>query len=91
MTSWFLFQNTFTLRRPRVASFTDIIKIANMFIKATFEDSNEVKKNRNYVLKWNLCCISWYNSKVANFWWQNADVSRNQGGVTGFIFFLCVL
>ena len=28
-----LFLNTFILRRPRVASFADIIKIANMFIK----------------------------------------------------------
>ena len=28
--------NTFLLRRPRVASFADIIKIMNMFIKTTF-------------------------------------------------------
>ena len=38
-----LFQNTFILRRPRVASFTDIIQIATMFIKTTFEDLKEKK------------------------------------------------
>ena len=42
------------LRRPRVVSFADIIKIATMFIKKTFKDSNEVKRIRNYVLKCNL-------------------------------------
>ena len=53
MTSELLFQNTFILRRPRVANFDDIIKIGTMFIKTTFEDSNKVKKIRNYVLIWN--------------------------------------
>ena len=33
-----LFKNTFILRRPRVANFADIIKIATMFIKATLKD-----------------------------------------------------
>ena len=33
MTSWPLFQNTFILRRPRVAIFVDIIKIVIIFIK----------------------------------------------------------
>ena len=37
-----LFQNTFILRRPRVANIADIIKIATMFIKTSFKDS---KKN----------------------------------------------
>ena len=30
--------NTFTLRRSRIASFADIIKIATMFIKKIFQD-----------------------------------------------------
>ena len=52
-----LFQKTFVLRRPRVAKFADIIKIAAMFIKITFEDSKKVNyasKIRNYALKRNL-------------------------------------
>ena len=32
----------------------DVIKIATMFIKATFKDSNKVKRIRNYVLNCNL-------------------------------------
>ena len=39
-----LFQNTFILKRPRVDNFTDIIKVATIFIKTTFRDSNKVKK-----------------------------------------------
>ena len=42
--------NSFILRRPRVANFVDIIKIAIMFIIATFKDSKNVKGIRNYVL-----------------------------------------
>ena len=48
------FQVTFTLRRPRVANFADIIKIATIFIRTTFKDSNKIKRNRNYALKCNL-------------------------------------
>ena len=51
VTSWLkymtpkpLFQNTFILKRPRVDNLTDIIKIAPIFIKTTFRDSNKVKK-----------------------------------------------
>ena len=36
--------------RPGVTKFTDIIKIATMFIKATFKNSKQVKRIRNYVL-----------------------------------------
>ena len=39
----------FILRRPIVANFADIITITIMFIKATFIDSNEVKRIINYV------------------------------------------
>ena len=38
MTLQLLFQNTFILRRPRVASFANVINPATMFIKATFKD-----------------------------------------------------
>ena len=38
------FQNTFILRRPRIAIFDDIIKIVTMFIKTVFENSRKVKK-----------------------------------------------
>ena len=42
---------TFILRRSRVANFAEIIKIASMFIKTTFRDSNKIKRIRNYILK----------------------------------------
>ena len=51
MTSQSLSQNTFILRRPRVANFADIIKITIILIKTTFKDSKKVKKFRNYALK----------------------------------------
>ena len=40
-----LFQNTFILRRPRVASFADIIKIVIMFIK---KKSLKTQKSQKY-------------------------------------------
>ena len=39
---------------PRVVTFAEIIKIATMFIKTTFKDSENVKRIRNYELKCNL-------------------------------------
>ena len=33
-----LFQNTFILRRPIVANFSDVIKLATMVIKRTYKD-----------------------------------------------------
>ena len=37
------------LRRPRVANFVDIIKIATMFTKTTLKDARKVKRIKNYV------------------------------------------
>ena len=39
-----LLQITFILRRSRVSDFSDIIKIATMFIKTTFKDSRKLKE-----------------------------------------------
>ena len=58
MTSKPLFQLTFILRRPRVANFADIIKIATISIRTTIKDSNKVKENRNYALKAVFSCFS---------------------------------
>ena len=33
----------FTLRRCRVANMVDIIKVVNMFIKVTFQDSKKLR------------------------------------------------
>ena len=41
VTSWTVFQNTFILRRPRVAIFADIIKTITFFIKKIFKDSKK--------------------------------------------------
>ena len=54
MTSQNLFQNTFILRKPRVAIFVDIIKIVTTFIKKIFKDSENAKRIRNYVSKCNV-------------------------------------
>ena len=44
MTSQPLFWIIFILRKPRVANFTDIIKITVMFAKTTFKDSKKLKE-----------------------------------------------
>ena len=54
MTPKALFQNTFVLRSPGVATFAGIIKIITMFIKATFKDSIKAKIIRKNVLKCNF-------------------------------------
>ena len=41
-----LFQNTFILRKTRVANFADIIKNLTIFTKTTFEDSKKFKRPR---------------------------------------------
>ena len=54
MTSETLFQESFILRRPKVANFAEIIKIATILIKTIFKDLIKVKKIRNYESKFNL-------------------------------------
>ena len=49
-----IFQNTFILRRLRLANFANIIKIATLFNKTIFKDRKKVKKIRNYGLKCNV-------------------------------------
>ena len=68
-----LFWNTFILRRPRLAS------IATMFIKSTLKGSRKVKIINNCVLKMQFISVFFDITKVANFQWINADVSRTQG------------
>ena len=48
-----------------VANFIEIIKIATMFIKATFKDSKKVKTIRDYVLKCNVY-LYFFIKKVAD-------------------------
>ena len=47
MSSETLFQNSFILRRPGVAFFSDIIKIVIIFLKTILTDSENVKRNKN--------------------------------------------
>ena len=69
MTPLPLFQNNFNLRRPIVASFADIIKIATMFIKVILKDSKEVERSINYVPTWNrYLSVSYDTAKVTDFW-----------------------
>ena len=39
--------STILFKKSRVTNFAGIIKIATMFIKTTFKDSNKVKRIRN--------------------------------------------
>ena len=64
------FQDTFTLRRPGVAIFAYIIKIATM----TENKWKELEIMYQYAI---YICISWY-SKIVDFRWKNTDVSRTQ-------------
>ena len=49
-----LFQNTFILRRHRVAKLADISIIASIPVKTTFKESKKFKRIRNYILKYNV-------------------------------------
>ena len=49
MTSYPLFKSTFNLRKFRVVKFAGIIKMATMFFKKTFKNSNKFKRLKNYV------------------------------------------
>ena len=61
MTSNSLFQNTFILRRPRVAIFADIIKIVTMFIKTSLK-TQKMLKGLEIMYPNAVCiCISWYS------------------------------
>ena len=62
MTSWTLFQNYLILRRPIVANFADIIKVAPIFIKAIFEDSENVMYSNTSI------SILLDVTKVVDFW-----------------------
>ena len=49
-----LFSKIFTLRRPGVAIFADIIKIVTMFIKTILEDSEKLVEKEIIKELWNL-------------------------------------
>ena len=68
-------QNTFILRRPRVANFAEVIKIVTMSIKTIFKDLKKVRRIRNYEPKYNISVFVDLR-KFADFRWKNVDVSR---------------
>ena len=53
-----IISNTFILRRPRVADFADTkietMSIKKILINLNWKDSNELKRVRDYVLKYHL-------------------------------------
>ena len=49
MTSQPFFQNTYILKRPRIANFADNIKVSTMFMKTTFKDSKKIKRIGNCI------------------------------------------
>ena len=58
MTSKPLFQNTFILRRPRLAIFAEIIKIITMFIKKCFKTQKKLKELEIMYQNTTYICIS---------------------------------
>lgn len=48
MTSKSVFQNTFTLRKSRVANYVDVINIAITLVETTFKDIIKVKRIKMY-------------------------------------------
>ena len=73
-----LFQNTIILRKPGVAIFADIIKILTRFIKKIFRLKKSYKKEK-LCIKMESISVFLDITKLADFWWKNADVSRTQG------------
>ena len=67
MTSQPFYQNTFILRRPRVAILADIFKIVTMFIKAILQDSKKFKRKRIYVTKTESISVFLDRAKFADF------------------------
>ena len=67
MTSQPFYQNTFILRRPRVAILADILKIVTMFIKAILQDSKKFKRKRIYVTKTESISVFLDRVKFADF------------------------
>ena len=85
------FQNTLILRRPSVAIFAYIIKIATMFIKTIFKDSKKLKESQimyqNAIYIW----ISWYSKTcwlaVKKYWCQQNSGGVSRDSYTFLIFF----
>ena len=66
-----LFQNIFILRKPKVADFADIIKMATMFTKTTFkkkQKKNSKKKQQKLCIKMQSIFVLLDITKVADFW-----------------------
>ena len=66
-----LFQNIFILRKPKVADFADIIKMATMFTKTTFkkkQKKNNKKKQQKLCIKMQSIFVLLDITKVADFW-----------------------
>ena len=72
-----LFRNTYILRRPTVANFAGIIKIATVF-------QNNLERLKQSLKSYKLCIkmqsmIEFLGiTKVADFCWKDAHVSRTQ-------------
>ena len=74
-----IFQNTFILRRPRVANFTDIIKITNTYIKTTFKDLKEAKKNQKFCTRMHSLFVVLDITKIADFRLKMLISAERQG------------
>ena len=68
-------------RRPGVANFDDIIKIATEFTEKKLKIQTSIKDSKLCIKMHfgNSVSVFLDITKVADFWWKNADVRRNQG------------
>ena len=66
VTSGSLFQNSFILRRPRVANFTSIINIATIFIKTTFKNSKKCQKYKKLCIKMQSISVFLDKTKISD-------------------------
>ena len=62
-----MFQNTFFLRRPRVADIADI-----------YQNCKRVKRMKNCI-KMQSVSVFLDTTKIADFKWKSAEVNRTQG------------
>ena len=66
MALWSLFQNTVILRKTRVAIVADIIKVATMFFKTSFNNSKTFKRIEIYVKIQSISVINKFAILILN-------------------------
>ena len=72
------------LRRPRVANFAGIIKIATMFIKKTFKDPQKSLKSEKLLIRMQSTHFLIHLIEASDFQWKVLMSAEYKGCVTWF-------